>query len=99
MVENFHFERLNAIMKDARNSDEAFGGVQLVVTGDFYQLPPVKPFKNCITCGRTVTRPTMRDGRSNVVPQGTMNLSREDSRVHMVRSSLSYCLISRRDNS
>jgi len=34
MVENLHFERLNAVMKEARRSDKAFGGVQLVVTGD-----------------------------------------------------------------
>jgi ATP-dependent DNA helicase PIF1 len=42
MMENHAFERLNEVMKEARRSDEAFGGVQLVVTGDFCQLPPVK---------------------------------------------------------
>jgi ATP-dependent DNA helicase PIF1 len=42
MMENHAFERLNEVMKEARHSDEAFGGVQLVVTGDFCQLPPVK---------------------------------------------------------
>jgi len=57
MVENHHFERLNEIMKEARANDshttlKAFGGVQLVVTGDFCQLPPVKPFQYCITCGK-----------------------------------------------
>lgn len=51
MVENFHFERLNVIMQEARNSLEPFGGAQVVVTGDFHQLPPVKPFEHCITCG------------------------------------------------
>lgn len=34
MVENLHFERLNAVMKEARNDERAFGGVQLIVTGD-----------------------------------------------------------------
>lgn len=34
MVENLHFERLNAVMKEARESDQPFGGVQLIVTGD-----------------------------------------------------------------
>jgi ATP-dependent DNA helicase PIF1 len=43
MMENHAFERLNEVMKEARsNRLEAFGGVQLVVTGDFCQLPPVK---------------------------------------------------------
>jgi ATP-dependent DNA helicase PIF1 len=52
MVENFHFERLNAVMQAARSSYEPFGGVQLVVTGDFHQLPPVKPFEFCLQCGQ-----------------------------------------------
>jgi ATP-dependent DNA helicase PIF1 len=34
MVENLLFERLNAVMKAARKSGKAFGGVQIVVTGD-----------------------------------------------------------------
>lgn len=55
MVENLHFERLNAIMKASRSSNKAFGGVQLVVTGDFCQLPPVKPFAHCIHCGEDLT--------------------------------------------
>jgi ATP-dependent DNA helicase PIF1 len=52
MVENHHFERINHLMKEARNKESAFGGVQIVVTGDFCQLPPVKPFRYCIDCGR-----------------------------------------------
>ncbi len=51
MVENLHFERLNAVMKSGRVNSRPFGGVQVIVTGDFCQLPPVKPFQHCITCG------------------------------------------------
>lgn len=36
MLENHHFERLNEIMQSARGNSEAFGGVQLIVTGDFW---------------------------------------------------------------
>lgn len=52
MVENHHFERLNHILKAARGSQEAFGGIQIIVTGDFCQLPPVKPFQYCYKCGK-----------------------------------------------
>lgn len=60
MVENLHFERLNILMKAARHNPNlaaqpAFGGCQIVVTGDFCQLPPVKPFQHCLTCGREMT--------------------------------------------
>lgn len=60
MVENLHFERLNILMKTARHNPSlrvqpAFGGCQIVVTGDFCQLPPVKPFQHCLYCGREMT--------------------------------------------
>ena len=59
MVENHNFERLNKIMKAARwDSTKPFGGVQLVVTGDFCQLPPVKPFEHCMICGKQTTKTT-----------------------------------------
>ena len=54
MMENHHFERLNRIMQAARDCDRAFGGVQMIVTGDFCQLPPVKPFQFCFVCGKTL---------------------------------------------
>lgn len=34
MIENLHFERLNLFLKEARNNAKAFGGVQVIVTGD-----------------------------------------------------------------
>lgn len=56
MIENLHFERLNEIMKAVHHKphveDAAFGGCQIVVTGDFCQLPPVKPFQHCMQCGK-----------------------------------------------
>ncbi|CED82958.1 DNA helicase PIF1/RRM3 [Phaffia rhodozyma] len=36
------FDRLDALGKDIRNNSLPFGGLQIVVAGDFYQLPPVE---------------------------------------------------------
>ena len=62
MVANHVFERLNRIMKSARHSDQPFGGVQVIVTGDFCQLPPVKGFEYCLNCGSTLA-PVSWDGK------------------------------------
>lgn len=54
MVANHVFERLNRIMKSARDSEKPFGGVQIILTGDFCQLPPVNGFEYCLMCGTTL---------------------------------------------
>lgn len=51
MVENLHLERLSVVMMEARKNKRPFGGVQVVVTGDFCQLPPPRPFQTCLECG------------------------------------------------
>lgn len=34
-------DELNRLAKDIRGSDSPFGGIQLILCGDFLQLPPV----------------------------------------------------------
>jgi len=51
MLENQILEQMNRVMQSIREDGRPFGGVQMFFLGDFYQLPPVKPFPFCITCG------------------------------------------------
>lgn len=54
MVENQFLERLNLLLRMAMANNLPFGGKQVVFLGDFHQLPPVKPFKNCLWCGHEI---------------------------------------------
>lgn len=66
MVANHVFERLNCILKSARDSGKPFGGVQLIATGDFCQLPPVNGFEYCLICG-TPLEPVSWEGKHECV--------------------------------
>ncbi|KAL1916748.1 uncharacterized protein VTP21DRAFT_5452 [Calcarisporiella thermophila] len=35
------FDKLEGVARAVRRSNKPFGGIQLVITGDFYQLPPI----------------------------------------------------------
>ena len=41
MVDGDLFDKLEAIARQLRNNGRPFGGIQIVITGDFFQLPPV----------------------------------------------------------
>lgn len=41
MVDGDLFDKLEQIARQLRNNGRPFGGIQLVITGDFFQLPPV----------------------------------------------------------
>lgn len=41
MVDGVLLDKLDSIARNLRASQEAFGGIQVVCTGDFFQLPPV----------------------------------------------------------
>ncbi|RAR11012.1 atp-dependent dna helicase pif1 [Stemphylium lycopersici] len=68
MVENLHFQRLDELMKSAFSSPKAFGGVKVVVTGDFCQLAPVKPFQFCIGCGEELKNKVVNCSKQYICP-------------------------------
>ena len=41
MMSKKHFDILNTIGQRIRGNTEAFGGIQLICSGDFYQIPPI----------------------------------------------------------
>ena len=41
------FEKLDYIAKNIRKNDKPFGGIQIILTGDFLQLPCVKSSQFC----------------------------------------------------
>jgi len=76
MMENFYFERLNRAMKRARARKEGykpFGGVQVVISGDFCQLPPVLPMKFCLECGEPLK--SITGNRKRCLEHGDFELS------------------------
>jgi ATP-dependent DNA helicase PIF1 len=46
MVDGDLFDKLEGIARAMRNNGRPFGGIQLVITGDFFQLPPVPDSDN-----------------------------------------------------
>ena len=44
MVDGDLFDKLENIARSIRSNGRPFGGIQLVITGDFFQLPPVPDY-------------------------------------------------------
>ncbi|XP_054742874.1 ATP-dependent DNA helicase PIF1 [Anastrepha obliqua] len=49
MVDGQYFEKIEAVARHVRKNDRPFGGIQLILCGDFLQLPPVVKSDNNIT--------------------------------------------------
>ncbi|KAL8597856.1 hypothetical protein ACOMHN_061389 [Nucella lapillus] len=53
MVDGDFFEKLEAVARAVKKTDEPFGGIQLIVCGDFLQLPPVSKNTQARFCFQT----------------------------------------------
>ena len=56
MISSNTLTRLDRVMKAARHNKVPFGGAVVIVVGDFFQLPPVKPFERCVHCGKATKK-------------------------------------------
>ena len=50
MMSKKYFELMDGIGKRIRNNDKPFGGIQLIFSGDFHQLPPIGDESEPDTC-------------------------------------------------
>lgn len=41
MLHDFRLDMVDQVCREVRESDEPFGGIQLIMSGDFFQLPPI----------------------------------------------------------
>lgn len=53
MLDDYVFEYVNEVLKGVRESSEPFGGIQVLLFGDFFQLPPVDDTRHYCFKSRT----------------------------------------------
>ena len=48
MISAHSFDLLNELFKNIRRNDKAFGGLQIILFGDFFQLPPITRYNEAM---------------------------------------------------
>lgn len=55
MLDDYTFDFINSIIKEVNGNSKPFGGIQIILVGDFFQLPPVELGKNKDFCFKSKT--------------------------------------------
>ncbi|XP_038268121.1 ATP-dependent DNA helicase PIF1 isoform X1 [Dermochelys coriacea] len=89
MVEGKFFDKLEAVARAVRKRDDPFGGIQLIICGDFLQLPPVskgneetkfcfqaKSWRKCIHVNMELTEVRRQTEKSFISLLRTIRLGR-----------------------
>ncbi|RUS19816.1 PIF1-like helicase-domain-containing protein [Endogone sp. FLAS-F59071] len=67
MVSEDLIDKLDYIGRGLRGGSQPFGGIQIILCGDFFQLPPVpdrRPCPKCGVAGRTILKESNPEGSS-----------------------------------
>lgn len=91
MVHSDFFDKVEEMARRIRGSPAPFGGIQLVLTGDFFQLPPVQRNKGC------VPRPS-----ASWICTGPMHAREDGTRIgfpHMSHERSAACVRAGRERS
>ncbi|KAG0701619.1 ATP-dependent DNA helicase PIF1 [Chionoecetes opilio] len=103
MVDGLFFEKLEAVARTVRNNDKPFGGIQLILCGDFLQLPPVtrpgqqrvfcfqtEAWDRCISLTLELTDVKRQDDPEFIRILQAVRLGREVPKIRAVRFHLAY---------
>ena len=81
MLDGRIFDLMDKVARRARLCDAPFGGVQLVLSGDFFQLPPVARGENPVLCFQS---DAWRASITQTVALSTVHRQSDDSFVSML---------------
>ncbi|XP_053099422.1 ATP-dependent DNA helicase PIF1 [Hemicordylus capensis] len=89
MVEGEFFDKLEAVARAVRRCEDPFGGIQLIICGDFLQLPPVskankevkfcfqaKSWRKCVTFNMELTEVRRQTDREFISLLNAIRLGR-----------------------
>jgi ATP-dependent DNA helicase PIF1 len=70
MLQDYMLDMLNTLSKAFKNNPEPFGGLQLILCGDFFQLPPVMRDAEITVASTSLSQKTFFPERNGVESKG-----------------------------